>query len=184
MFLTRRLIFLPLLLLLSCQPEAGKQPSTPRHSPFFDLRAYFDGEIKRLQEQQPPVRKTVSIDGKPETRLLDSLRYEDELQPFLASDINRPSWWDKYTIDSTFSGGRLTSIRYQAQDSSLRIRNLLVDWQDGQVSRIRIERFSDSFTAIISQQLDYQPSKGYQLSTRQEVVLSKPKEMGIEVSFR
>lgn len=183
MALTRLSALFLLATLISCQPETGK-PAGSGRNPFFDLRGYFEGEIKRLERQQPAVEKILAVNDKSETLYLDSLSYRDELQPFLASDINRPSWWDKYTCDSTYAGAALSAIRYQARDSSLRIRDLQVNWQNGQVRRISIRRFTDSFTAAIAQQLDYQPGKGYQVSTRQEVVLSKPKEIEVKVTFR
>ena len=87
------LLFIAALISGSCaEKEAEKEKP---QSPFFDLKAYFQTEIERLQAEQPRVRKTVMIGGQQEEKKLTRLNYEEELKVFLDSDINRTSWWDR-----------------------------------------------------------------------------------------
>lgn len=172
-------------LLSSCgNDSAGTRDAPSVDSPFFDLRSYFTGEIERLQQRQPHVTKTVRIDGKSETHMPDSLQYETELRVFLNADINRPAWWDKYAIDTVRAAGEVQSIQYRAKEKDLRVRQILIDFAGGAITRVHIERDADSPTAHLQQQLIYQPAIGYLLKTKQNVVFSQPKEVVVEVRWQ
>lgn len=172
-----------LWLTVACRP--GHQESEgPAASPFYDLEAFFSSEVDRLQREQPPVDKTVKLDGRSEFQQLDSLDYRDEMSVFQNSDINRAAWWDKYGIDSTFSGDQLSRIRYTAREADLKIRSVSVQFENGKVSRVDIESQTDSPTATMDQKLRYEPASGYYIETHQNVAFSRPREMIVEVTFR
>lgn len=174
--------FFLLLLLLSCQ-NRDTASGKAGQNPFFDLNSYFNEQIERLQTQQPEVRKTVTFDGETETLELDSLDYERELEVFLNADLNRASWWDKYTIDSSRTDGRLASIVYTAQEEDLRVKKLRIEFEKEEVSRIEVESSTKGPTGSRKQSLLFEPEQGYRIHTQQKVVFSKPREMEIEVRF-
>lgn len=174
---------LSLFLAAACQPGSQNAGSSEA-SPFYDLEAFFTEEVERLQTEQPPVDKTVTLDGRSEFQQLDSLDYQDELSVFQNSDINRAAWWDRYRIDSTFYGDRLQSIDYTAKSEELKIRSVRIRFEEGNVRRVEIENRTDSPTATMDQQLHYDPQSGYRIETRQNVTFSKPRAMIVEVRFR
>ncbi len=153
-------------------------------SPFFDIKAYFQKETERLQSEQPPVKKTVTIGGEKEEQSLDQLDYEKELIVFQDSDINRTSWWDRYDIDSTFNEGQLSAISYSALNENLKTRRVELQFSNAEVQAVFIENETNSLAVNFFQQLRYLPGKGYSIYTRQKVTLSAPEEMKIEVSFK
>ncbi|MBK8429510.1 MAG: hypothetical protein IPL27_27740 [Lewinellaceae bacterium] len=62
----------------------------------------------------------------------------EELKGFKDLHINRPAWRDQYLVDSLRgTNGEITGLRYVAVDSTMRIREVEVDWADGAVSEIR-----------------------------------------------
>lgn len=180
----RHLLLLALLWLTAACLPGHRESEASSASPFYDLEAFFSSEVERLQREQPPVDKTVQLDGQSEFQQLDSLDYRDELSVFHNSDINRAAWWDKYAIDSTFSGNRLNNIRYTAEEPDLKIRSVSIDFDGGKVSRVEIESQTDSPTAAMDRKLRYEPASGYYIETRQNVTFSKPREMIVEVEFR
>jgi hypothetical protein len=81
---------------VSCQntpPQYNGQKTA-----FFDLKGYFKTEIERLKTDVKKVKKTVTLNGKSEEKILENLNFEEELTPFIASDINRPAWSDYYMV--------------------------------------------------------------------------------------
>ena len=170
------------LLLTQCVPDAGPPEDVPQ-SPFYDLQAFFEGEVKRLQAQQPSVEKTVSFDEATEVDRLDSMNYRQELKVFLDADINRPAWWDRYAIDSSRQDGALRSIRYQAKAEDLKIRSILLTFSRDSLRSVDIDLEAESAATGFRQELHYSPAKGFRIFTRQDVILSQPREMRVEVSF-
>lgn len=167
-----------------CQQGRDAAPGVDKPAiPFFDLKEYFTAEIDRLQKQQPRVRKTVRVDGQPETQERNTLNYEDELRIFLESDINRASWWDKYAIDSSYTDNGLGEVRYEATEKKLRVREVRIKLDNGEVDQISIIRDTQSPTFGAYQELVYQPDSGYEVLTREHVAFSKKKELRITVVF-
>jgi len=178
------MLFLTALFLFAAAGcTVDQAPEEKLENPFFDLRTYFNQQVERLQETQPPVEKTVSFESDTLKTQLDSLDYGRELEVFLNADINRAAWWDKYRIDSVEEAGQLRKIQYTATDASLRVDTLSVFFQEEKVSRIEVQTSSEGFTADREQRLLYDPEQGYRIETKQDIAFSEPREMMIEVEF-
>ncbi len=169
-------------LMSGCLPDTGAPEGIPQ-SPFYDLQGFFEAEVERLQARQPKVEKTVSFDQSTETERLDSINYRRELKVFLDSDINRPAWWDRYTIDSTWQDGALQSIHYQAKADDLKIRSIRLTFERDSLLAVDLELNAESAATAFRQSLHYAPAEGYRIVTRQDVMLSAAREMRVEVAF-
>jgi len=172
-----------LILLVACQPVSEEVKENPTPEVFFDLKGYIHQEIKRLEQLQPEVNKTVSINGTTETKQFSGLNYNRELDIFIQSDINRRDWFDKYRVDSTFSNNQLAAIQYVAEAEGLRTRQMTVHFQNGNVTQINIQNGAKNMAAGSEQQLTYQPESGYHIESLQHTVLSKDKLFRIDVQF-
>jgi hypothetical protein len=175
--------FLLILISSACREEAvsDSQITNPK---FFDLKGYFDHEIKRLDQLQPTVTKTLALNGNTETRQLTQLDYARELDLFQQADLNRPDWLDRYRADSTVQNNQLTAIRYTALDEKLRTRQLAISFKNGQVSSISIQNGAKSMAAGSQQQLVYEPTKGYRIESVQHTAISKAQVLQVAVTFR
>jgi len=176
------LALLTMLLHTSCEEQVTAVANQP--DPFFDLEAYIEEQISDLNQEQPKVRKTISVEGQRETQQFDSLDYRTELKTFLNSDINRKAWVDKYKADSTFEGSQLKQVAYTATGEDLKTRLLRVQYEQGKVSDIYIENRTNSIVADVRQDLHFQPGQGYRLVTTQETVLSEEQEIEVEVKWQ
>ena len=171
--------------LLACNNSSEPQPGEKNMSlPYFDLEAFFQNEINRLNELQPLVDKRVRINTKEESNQLDDINYTRELKVFSDSDINRVAWFDKYSIDNTLENNQLNLLRYEAIDESLRTRNVEIELAGEEVREISIENQSESFIASAFQKLIYRPASGYSILTSQKMKIGKDKVIEIEVNFR
>ena len=175
------LIISSVFLLTGCSPTPKKTVSSDKV--FFDLGDYFSKQYQIL-EAKGSVQKTTSINGVKETQMIDSINFKQELTVFVESDINRTSWMDKYSADSTFSDSRqLLKIEYTALDEKLRTKKVVVTYTKGMVENISIRNASKNIITDAEQILDYSPTKGYKISSRQKVIFSQEKQLGVEVVF-
>lgn len=169
--------------MLSCNNSANTEANRAVDLPFFDMQTYFKEEINRLNELQPPVKKTVAINQATETNEISTIDYEKELKVFSSSDINKMAWFDKYKIDSLFENSQLKGVIYKSLDENLKTKKVSISFQDDEVSQIEIENKTKSFIAASDQKLIYAPSSGYSILTSQEMSIGKDKEIKIEVNF-
>lgn len=149
---------------------------------FFDLQGYFDQEAKRLTGTL--AKKIASVDGQREEQTPDSIDFVRDLKIFSQNDINRPAWSDSYQIDSTFNQQKeLTRLSYTASDEKMKTRKILIDFEQGTVSKIFIENGTSSAVANTKQILTYEPLKGYSIESHQKVTLADDNVFLIEVQF-
>lgn len=156
-----RIIFL-LFLLVSC--ERTKQTQSIR---FFDLKAFFTGEICRLATQKIKVNKTVSRNGISESKKNIFPNWETELSLFLESDINKPAWTDSYLVSNNNY-----STSYIASDSKLRTRKIVIKKNnEGKIVELSVVNRTTNFLYSSSEALLYIPDSLYQITKKQDVIL-------------
>ncbi len=153
--------------------------------PFFDLEAYVDQEVARLDNDSFQFVKTVEIDGKREAKEFNSLDMEKELAILRKSDINRPAWLDKYEVDSTYDAqGHLQSLQYVAQDKDLRTRSLLIRYTPTQeVERIEIQNRGETLLSSSSTDLVYQAANQFIITTLQNTQATSDTHVNIDLRW-
>ncbi len=167
----------------ACQEVATPTKQADKPNIFFDLKGFFQKEKARL-EKINSFKKIVSIDGVSEEKTLATLDFENELSIFIASDINRPAWSDKYKVDSTFTKkSQLTKLTYTALDNSLKTKSLIIDFQNDTASKIAIEKSTDNTIAQSKQLLTYNTGKGYTIQSEQTLSLSSTKTIRVNVTY-
>lgn len=180
------IVFLGLIVFLSaCQEVAVVTPSSSdKPAIFFDLKAFFQKEKVRL-EKIHSFKKTVSINGVSEEKELATLNFDNELSIFIASDINRPAWSDKYKVDSLFTPQKkLSKITYHLLDESLKTKKIVIDFQNDAVATIEIEKATDNAVAQSKQMLSYRVDKGYTIQSEQALTLSDTKKILVQVDYQ
>jgi hypothetical protein len=80
--------------------------------PAYNLTAYLQEQTARLQEQQPPVLKSVITKGQQtETLEMDDVDWEKELAIFQEADLSRPALRDFYQEERyTLPNGSTVSV--------------------------------------------------------------------------
>jgi len=83
---------------------------------YFPLKEYLDVQVARLNQQQPPVEKHVTLRGSaPETARVPKIDWAKELQVFYQADINKPALRGAYAVDSTTLPDGTRRITYTRQ---------------------------------------------------------------------
>lgn len=177
------LAFFAVLLFWGCGNSA-KPGQTDKALPvFFDLRDYFQKEMDYLTKKQPTAKKTVRLNGQESILPSAAISYVDELAPFANSDINKPSWKDKYQVDSVLTDGGLEEIRYMAKDASLKTRELRISFRNGRVEKVWIRNAIHSIISASDQELKYEREKGYAIKGRQAGRFVAEKRFFVQVAF-
>ena len=147
----------------SCKPEVKQSNGTLK---YFDLAGYFKAEAARLGKQNKPIVKTVSYNGKPETKNILIKNWVRELDLFTSSDINKAAWKDTYQIAKSDD-----SIVYTAIDTNLHSRRIVVSLKTGHVKGIIINNFTKNMLYETSEKLIYYPDSLYFIEKHQHVRL-------------
>lgn len=170
-----------LLVLLSCGGDGGMDPN--QEKPFFDLRAYMTTEIERLEGRPLTVEKSITLNGTTETQKLTDLNYANDLRVFREADINRNAWIDKYTSDKEELSGSHKVTTYVALDSTLQTQRLIIEEDQGVVTRIGIRRKTGTVLSDGIHHLQYLPARGYSVKTMQTNRFGDDVDALIEVSW-
>ena len=175
--------FIANILLSGCQDLTSPNERIESPNIFFDLTAFFQKEKARL-ETINSFKKTVSINGQSEVKNLTQLDLDNEFSIFIASDINRPAWSDKYKVDSTFSNQhQLASITYSSLGKLLKTKKITIDFQNNSVSKIAIEKSTDNPVTQSKQYLTYIVGKEYSIQSEQALSLSTTKTINVKVEY-
>ncbi len=165
----------------NCQPSTST-PTNAIEKPFFDLKGYFEQQKTRLSALSNFTKTTV-VDGKAETKKIEKLNFNNELRIFEEADINRPAWFDKYTVDSVLQNGNLTKISYAANDEKLEIRTIVLDFFQQKVSKINVEKSAETALADTQFKLTYEPKTGYSIENTQQLTVGEDKAFLVKVRF-
>ncbi|MEO6149702.1 MAG: hypothetical protein ABIN95_14610 [Mucilaginibacter sp.] len=133
---------------------------------FFDVKGFFEADSARLMKLDPIVKKTVSHNGKAETKSLHIKNWGSELSLFINSDINKPAWHDGYTIVETPD-----LMRYTAKEPDLKTRELTIKKQGGKVQSITIVNSTKNLLYTNTEKLYYRPDSLYRIEKTQHVRL-------------
>ncbi len=176
------LIFLGLSL-SACQSGASTNASEQEDAFFFNLKKFFEAEIYRLGNTKVVGVKKVQFNQEKDETNPQVFNYAKELEVFVNSDINKLSWRDKYSGDTSLVAGKIQKIVYKALDEHLKTREVIIQFNEGQVSDIRIENRLKSIIADAQQNLRYQPTRGYEIKGQQNMSAAGDASVGVEVTF-
>lgn len=155
----------------------------PTHQRFFDLKGYVEQQATLLQQKQPSIKKTITSGSIEETKILQDIDWTKELGLFTKSDINKPSWADKYSIDSIAKEGGFMLLQYKAQDPDLATRQLDIELKGEVVHSVFVINQVTNAIYQSQQYLTYIPQKGYTIKKKQAVQLMDKDDYEIEVTF-
>lgn len=180
--------YLNLLIIISlsislnaCQNEPPQYKG--QKTTFFDLKGYFKTEIDRLKQDIKKVKKTVTLNGKSEEKVLENLNFEEELAPFIASDINRPAWSDYYMVKTTPLGNHGSISEYYALKDHLKTRSIVVNDPMSKVDiTIDILNADETVATKAETRLHYDNHLGYSIFTIQKLMGSSD-TVKVDVQF-
>lgn len=182
-YLSKLFSLLYLILYLSACNVPSVQESNRPQTTFFDLKGFFKAEASYLKEQGVKIQKTIEHNQTKETQTVLPKDWEKELLLFSESDINKPSWKDKYDLVSTNRDNGLTLLHYKAIDENLSIQVLDVELKGETVHSILIVKKVSNQVYESQQHLTYFPRKSYHIKKSQDVTLFDKDDYTIEAKY-
>ena len=170
----RKLLIFSILIgfFTACQVNDTPQYSA-NSNPLFDLKNFFDNEIKTHLKDVKKVKKTVTVNGKSETKEVDIKDWHEELKPFFNSDINRPAWRDKYFVEKQEVEPSTYKTEFKAKDKNLKTQFMSV-FQKPSDFDLYVKNYEESSISKAESSLSYkrdsQNSINYEINTNQNLI--------------
>ena len=148
--------------LASCQPDVHESAGSKR---YFDLAGFIKSHAVKLKFANPPLIKTVVHNNSiPQTKSMNIHNWEQELNVFTASDINKPAWRDSYRIQTQGD-----STVYTAILPELITRRIAIHQTNGQVTQISVNNYTKNLLYQTQEHLLYYPDSLYIIDKLQRV---------------
>jgi hypothetical protein len=165
-------------LFYACSPSITPMETQDHH--YFDIKGFFESEIRQLKAKNPEVLKEVSVDGEREIKTLKIKDWDKELQSFISSDINKPAWKTMYRIDSTTQG-----VTYTALDSTYKTLSIQIAWDQAKHPiSLQIHNRNQNMLYKSEEWLKYEPEAQYEILKSQEIRWISSKRFEIKTIFQ
>ena len=170
-FKIKNLFIIAILISLFACGERANTPIKTLEKPYYDVKGFFEGETKRLTEGGMKIKKTVTVNGQSETKMIEKPNFEEEFKMFVASDINRPAWSDKYHIKRTEQNNQDYTTEYWAKDKNLKTQSMKIVQKDGDVYfTMEIHNSDKSVVTESDSHLFYDKANGFSITNSQQLV--------------
>jgi hypothetical protein len=195
-------IIFSLLIFSNC--KEGVPQYLGNTTPLFDLKGFLDNEIATHLKDVKTVKKTVTVNGKTETKEVAIKDWKEELKPFFNSDINRPAWRDKYKVLNLNQDKDYDTIffnkQYDALDKNLKTQRIELGF--GVEYKVIVDKYMNRIDTIAQMQASqvsvfntgnsginqsYQllsyDQNGYTIISKQKLIGTNEDKIKIEVFF-
>ena len=163
------------LFCVSCTPQAQKKSNG---NTYFDVAQYFGSEVARLAKSNPTIQKEVTVAGEKEQKTLQISDWKTELAMFSNSAINKESWREEFTIDSTKN-----TTTYTTANSKIPIKQIEVIRSDDKINGIIIYRLNENNLYRSTDTLRYYPDSNYSIKSYQKIKMLEAKEYYVIGTF-
>jgi hypothetical protein len=145
----------------------------------YPIKSYFNSEVLKLKEKNSTVLKTITHNDVSESKELKIEDWEKEFALFLESDINKTSWKNGYTKDSTSN-----KITYKAIEEGLRTKFIEIDLIDHKPVKFKITNSVKNYLYSSQENLEYIPDSIYTIQKTQKTVILGENKYKIEGKFK
>ena len=168
-------LFFTLLFFTACGPSA---PRGAASAPYFDLKGYIEKEVTRLNQINPTVDKTVTVNNQAERKRIKVENWTDELTVFSDADINKSAWKGLFEVTKNDS----LQI-YRSNDDKVFVKSLQVERRNKEVTGITILLNTSNYLYQSTDTLRYYPDSLYEIRKQQHIKLLNPKQYLISGKF-
>ncbi len=148
---------------------------------YFDMEVFFENEIERLKANNVFINKTVKLNNQQEEQIIDKINWEEELQLFITSNINKNAFYGNYDIDST---SELNAVIYRALDKDYLVQLLKVQYNEQQeIAALYIHRSTQNYFKNATEVLEYISGQHYRIQKQEKILLQDPIHYFVEGVF-
>lgn len=155
-----------LLFFSACKTEINVE----QKQSYFDLTQYFQDEIVSLEKNVVAIDKIITKGNNSENKKIDNIDWEDELNLFVASDINKGAWREAYKVDSVINGEEL-KVTYQIKENQdIAVKKIALYFESNNCVVVKILREEQNPLFISKQELTYEKGIGYEINGFQKII--------------
>ncbi|MCY1513310.1 hypothetical protein D9M68_478000 [compost metagenome] len=165
-----------LVLFGACSSEEPK-PAIIRGS-YFSLKTYIEKEAGQLNKQSVRVLKTVYINGDSEQKEVKIADFKKELGSFIDADINKSSWKDEFTVQSTDH-----QTIYKTVKPNIPVKRIEISYELKKIKSIKILLSTTNLLYHAADTLYYESGKGYEIRKKQKINLFNEKRYKVMGKF-
>ncbi|MBI1287293.1 MAG: hypothetical protein GC178_06905 [Flavobacteriales bacterium] len=181
--MNRPFVIAIVLLMCSCSKDPVEQYYENERF-YYDLPLFINKQIDNLKKKGQWVRKHVTKDGHSHIIERGDIDWNEELDAFLESDINRPAWRGEFKTD-TIILERAYVITYKTENDQIPVKNVVVtiDKDSKQCLSVTVDRRTKNFLYSSDQSLYYTTGEGYMMKGKLSVNYLFDSEYSIESEF-
>jgi hypothetical protein len=174
-------LFIGTIFFISCRQSTSAD--VPEGRGYFDLAGLVKKDISYNKTNGCGELKTVLVNGIRETKKMDSINWEKEMQPLLECDINKPAWRGKFQVDTFRTELPDITIQYHSLSDKINVRTITIQERNGEVRRINITKEIRSLIFSSDQLIEYFPGKGFAVRGEQSAIMMKDFALNVDVKY-
>jgi len=166
------------MLLMSCSSQST---STGIAIELFDTEAFLLEEFQGVNQRS--ITKTIKYNDSVEIIEIEDYDLVEDIEVLKKTNINNPSWLDKYIVDTLDHHDGRVDLIYTAIDPKLKITKLTVSQENGHTISFESYELRDALISSSIKRITYVSNKGYQIATTSENLISPERNISIDVKF-
>ena len=169
----------PLLWLWSCSDTPEETVLNDR---FFDVTVFLQDHFSADNTKVRNVQKLIWFGEEVDTMNIKDYDISEDLKNFDAVNINRISWYDKYSQD-TFNLEGEQQIVYTSIDPKMKTKHMEVNLTGNKVTSIKAIIEYNSIISDTKKTMSFEVDTGYEIHSESKSKLIKSRDIKIEVNF-
>lgn len=160
--------FLCLVMVMSCQSQV--EPRNQQVT-YFDMKDFIEKEITYFEKQNLSLKKIMQTSKTSDTLLINQPEWLSELQILSSCNINKPTLYGTYTVDTI---GK--TIHYISILKKNKVQSCLLTFEDADlktIEKIEIVNQKENFINRSSETIVYFPKQSYSIEIKQNVISAK-----------
>ncbi len=177
-----RFFYVIIIFLSACKTDSKKNELNSTEKLYFDLINLVQSDIYNNSINDCSETKTVIINGKIESKNIDSISWKNELQLLLDSDINKPNWKGKYNVQILKDSGKYI---YTSNTTKIPISKMTVNYEhkNGKITSIEIDKKIATILFSNEQHIIYYPNKSFKINAKQSALFMKDFNSVVEIKY-
>lgn len=173
------------IFLIACQHKQMKEESVIATTSYFDLADLVQTDIRNNTKNSCSEEKIINVNNQLEKKTINTLDWQKEMQLLLDCDINKPSWKGKFKVDTLWKqDSSLLSITYHTLSNKIQVKRIYIQFaNDNTIANITIDKKISSILFSNRQQIIYQPSKSFTVSSYQKAFFMNDFNSEVEIKY-
>jgi len=163
-----KILFFGLMAMISCQSQVEPQNQQVK---YFDMKQFIQTETADLEAQNFGLKKIMQTNNTNDTLVISKPDWKNELNIFSSCNINKPTLYGTYTIDTIAK-----TVHYQSIAKKNKVQSCMLIFKDDNlkvIEKIEIINRKENFINQSSETLTYEPKQGYTIEIQQNVISAK-----------